>query len=336
MKISRRLFKRRHIINVKNCGLLFLSINFVSTPNLLSMEQDKPHSHSLFYQVISNTQIFSRVIAHLQCEQSYLNTCWAINALNRVNKDCNELLATPSIMHQIVYQLAAQAQYYDEVDFSKFLRRMKACSHPAFKLWFITRKTQREKEELLFEAARVNDVQAIQRLVTEEKVHINARDKYGKTSISIAASFGANNALTQLLAYGADINLPNKHGWTPLKKAADRGQKETVKILLDARAEINKEDNEGYTPLMNAYDKREIAKLLIDKGANVNHQAFKDGTTVLIWATIEGRLDIMQLLIDAGAKDNLCDKWGRNARSIASGARDIRLSFLLEEKFGKK
>jgi len=69
----------------------------------------------------------------------------------------------------------------------------------------------------------------------------------------------------------------------------------------------------GATPLHMAIlaDQREVARFLMEKGANINTPAKDDyGGTPLHWAAVLGRVEIARQLIEAGANVNLRDKNG--------------------------
>ena len=69
----------------------------------------------------------------------------------------------------------------------------------------------------------------------------------------------------------------------------------------------------GATPLHMAIlsDQREVARLLIAEGANINAPAKDEyGGTPLHWAAALGRVEIARQLIDAGANVNAVDKNG--------------------------
>ncbi len=313
--------------------------------NLNAMQLDQKAATSLPSLVLTEPKVLTLVLHHIHKDkEDWLSTLNTFKRLNLVNKHCHNLASAPSVLHQVVTQIGRVAYGYDAIDIAARMKNMYAYPHPAFQLWLRSRKQQTVLEKLLFEAAKNNDPGKIKELIEIKKVNVNACDSHGKTALSLAASFGANKAIIQLLHHNPDVNLPNKCGWTPLKKAADKNHLETVALLLDAKAAVNQEDDDGYTPLLNAYNKPSIAKLLIAHGANVNHQAHRDNMTALLWATQENQLEVLQLLIAAGAHDKSRNKrTNRNARDVASiraGEKNLApyaqsCLELLEEKFGK-
>jgi tetratricopeptide (TPR) repeat protein len=89
-------------------------------------------------------------------------------------------------------------------------------------------------------------------------------------------------------------------GYTPLQKAVKKGDIKKVTELLDKGAKIN-EWNYG-TPLIMAAStgRLEIAKLLIERGADLN-MIGQNGWTALGCAAAEGHSEIVDLLISKGA-----------------------------------
>ena len=102
----------------------------------------------------------------------------------------------------------------------------------------------------------------------------NSVDRYGHTPL-YAACNGAGNVdiVRGLLAAGADPNIAdNVKRCTPLHMCARRGHVDAATVLLDNRADIEAVDINGQTPLRRAVNcrKREIVRLLIERGANVD------------------------------------------------------------------
>jgi len=104
---------------------------------------------------------------------------------------------------------------------------------------------------------------------------------------------------------------------TPLLWAATRGHKYIVQILLDNGANINHQDNYGQTALLKAaYEgHKDIVQILLDNGANINHQRKKnnDGSTALMRAALGRNKDVVKLLLDKGANTRLKGNGGFTA-----------------------
>lgn len=80
----------------------------------------------------------------------------------------------------------------------------------------------------------------------------------------------------------------DKDGWTPLHYAALNGHKESVEFLLASHADVNARVNDEETPLFVSLDRPEVAKVLLQHGANVEARSKKDGMTPLNRASSEG------------------------------------------------
>jgi hypothetical protein len=72
----------------------------------------------------------------------------------------------------------------------------------------------------------------------------------------------------------------------------------------------------------------DVARLLIDRGVNVDHQS-KDGCTALFWASAKNSIDVARLLIDRGANIDLQNNIGWTALFWASVTNSIDVARLL-------
>jgi cytohesin len=101
-----------------------------------------------------------------------------------------------------------------------------------------------------------------------------------------------------------------------LSMAAEEGNIETVKQLLAAGRDVNTKAYGGRTPLHHAagYGHKEIAELLIAKGADVNaRNELMDATPLFMrlpFGAAAGHKEIIELLIAKGADVNARDKYG--------------------------
>jgi ankyrin repeat protein len=120
------------------------------------------------------------------------------------------------------------------------------------------------------------------------------------------------DALTAISA-GADVNNVDANGTSPLSLAACFSGAEVVKALIDGKAAIDYvQPANGFTPLMNAanWGNTEAVKLLLAAGANVKLKS-KLGLPVIAVATASSKLEIIKMIVDAGADPN--EKYTVNA-----------------------
>jgi len=98
------------------------------------------------------------------------------------------------------------------------------------------------------------------------------------------------------LSIFADIN-------NELIMAVKNGDVEKVQRLIEQSANVNAKRENGWTALRWAafFGHKEIVKLLIQAGADVNAKEYEYGRTALYYAREEGHEEIVQLLLEAGA-----------------------------------
>jgi len=140
-----------------------------------------------------------------------------------------------------------------------------------------------------------------------------AKAEESTISIHRAAWEGNIKAIGQHLAAGKDVNAKDDlYGDTPLLWATGFGHKEVIKMLIDKGANVNSKAEGGWTPLHYATggNDQEIVKLLIAKGADLNSKNAKDQITPLHWAAWRGHKEVAELLIIKGAAINTKNKSG--------------------------
>ncbi|NMM50806.1 ankyrin repeat domain-containing protein [Marinigracilibium pacificum] len=99
------------------------------------------------------------------------------------------------------------------------------------------------------------------------------------------------------------------------------GNIEVVKQHIEAGTNLNeKEPMSGATPLITAitFDKREIAKVLIDADSDLSIKN-NDGSTALHVAAFFCRVEIVQMLIDANADKTAKNNYGATPLETVSG-----------------
>jgi uncharacterized protein len=163
----------------------------------------------------------------------------------------------------------------------------------------------------------------------------------GWTPLMYAARDGAAEAVAALADAKADLNASDPDGTTALMYAITNAHFDTAAVLIEKGADPNVVDSTGTTALYSAVDMHtmgpmlsrpspklvdkldsaEIVKMLIAKGANVNARlkrpiigrhhtptgdaSLGEGTTPLARAAKSNDLQLMKMLLDAGADPKL-------------------------------
>jgi ankyrin repeat protein len=132
-------------------------------------------------------------------------------------------------------------------------------------------------------------------------IHINSGVL--DSTLQAAAYAGDNKLIQELLDTGAEVNRQGGTYETALQAAAFNGHLQTVEILLEAKADVNILGGEYGSALQAASTKNhvEIVRRLLGAGADVNAEIGWDVTA--LHASISGgsSLDIIELLLSAGA-----------------------------------
>ncbi len=200
-------------------------------------------------------------------------------------------------------------------------------------------------EPEIIAAARAGNLAEVNRLLaTGIPVDLHT-DKKGSTALIIASEGGYVEIVMALLAAGANVNYQNKSkfsiefgnlgGMSALSFASMHGHVGVIRALLAAGAHVDIKDGYLRTPLFRAcrYSRSpETVRLLLSAGADVNAinlvkyiAGERSLFTPLMEAsgnggsgdTAEAYLEIMRILIEAGANVNYLSK---NYNSIVSTA----------------
>ena len=222
-----------------------------------------------------------------------------------------------------------------------------------------------EGENPLMLAIRFNNLSLVKRLI-EMGSNINATDIEGLTPITLAALYESSSQIINLLVQaGANVNNQSDEGKDfPLLFAAAYNNKELIEELLKNGANVHLKNIDGETPLFRAstlyfqinlikdmekdgltpeplpqdaaQKHAEIAKILIQHGANVN-ETNNENKTPLLWAvSLPGHAPIVKVLLDAGADIHHQNNKGRDALAIAKDTNDPEILKLLQEKLSQE
>ena len=119
---------------------------------------------------------------------------------------------------------------------------------------------------------------------------------------------------------------------TALIAAASKDQIEIAQLLLDRGAKPDLSDPAGWTALIHATyfgARPELLSLLVQKGADVNHQNDR-GATALYLAAASGREDTVRRLLALGANPSLATRSGYTPLRVAQNNGQTRIIELLD------
>lgn len=173
------------------------------------------------------------------------------------------------------------------------------------------------------------------------KADVNATDQDGYTALHHAVLRNSPEAIAALMQGGADANTLTSTGYTPLALGILEDHYKSALALIEQGADVNSPIGDArLTPLMLASGKEgnklhlgagkqrvekwnpkdpgalEIARALIDKGANVNAIS-ETGVTAVILAASHNNTPIVGLLTQAGADVTIKTKDGKTAADLA-------------------
>ena len=161
---------------------------------------------------------------------------------------------------------------------------------------------------------------------------------------------GNVEAVKKYVKKGADVNFINRHEETALMCAISIHNFEIIKILLNNKADVNKTGYHKITPLHHLcdssndqvsgndkWDDFEVAKLLLEHGANPNAVCDWPNKTPLLIAAEQGNEEIVDLLLAHGADINQRGIWtpgqsGNTALHYAAWKGNMKLAVFLLNK----
>eukprot|EP01129_Flabellula_baltica_P013975 TRINITY_DN6598_c0_g1_i1.p1 TRINITY_DN6598_c0_g1~~TRINITY_DN6598_c0_g1_i1.p1 ORF type:complete len:317 (+),score=48.84 TRINITY_DN6598_c0_g1_i1:49-999(+) len=145
-------------------------------------------------------------------------------------------------------------------------------------------------------AAYYGQVENIKRLVEVFLFRVNWQNNDGNSPLMLAVMNGHEDAVSDLLDYGANPNLRNKNGETALHYAACKGMFDVCKELVSNGAWLEAEDLYGDTPLHWAVrdEQKNVVFGLLESGANAYHRNEDDESPRKL-AKIIRSVDILQV-----------------------------------------
>ncbi|KAE8141014.1 ankyrin repeat-containing domain protein [Aspergillus pseudotamarii] len=186
---------------------------------------------------------------------------------------------------------------------------------------------------LLYAAS--NGHEAICKLLLESGAEVNLQDEAGNTPLARAAACGHEGIVKVLLAVDRiDADRRDAFGRTPLILAILDDQLAIVRVLLKSgRVNVNALDDEKRTPLLLLLLNKCKTVTVVHHDERGTFVAIENiEPTYLSWNAQNTREEIARLLVDNGADVNLSDCDGRTPLSFAAErSNDNTITMLLEK-----
>jgi len=196
--------------------------------------------------------------------------------------------------------------------------------------------------------AVLNNVSEVEKVLAEG-ADINQQDEKGYTALIWACMSSSDEKCREtaklLINKGADVNIKANNGSTALIEAAGNSQ-EVFNLLLNKGADIKAKRNNGtgafYQCMLGmiyyGYDNIKIAKFLLENGASADEAPVSgggEGSTPLVYAARENKLDIAKFLIEHAADVNAKNARNQTPLSLAEKAGHTKMVELLKRHGAK-
>src|ERR1700741_1009097 len=151
----------------------------------------------------------------------------------------------------------------------------------------------------VFEAAATGQTERIRSLIQQDPELVNCYAPDGFAPLSLAVFFGHPETVNALLAAGAEVNARWREPMklTPLASAMATAQNEIARTLIEHGANVNAKAESELTPLHTAAARGNIeaATLLLEHGADINATT-TDGKKPISYAEERNQPDMVEFL----------------------------------------
>lgn len=155
-------------------------------------------------------------------------------------------------------------------------------------------------------ASKKQDWETVRSSLRQKDPGINAAEADGATALAWAVYWDNQEITGLFLGAGAEPDSTNAYGVTPLYLASKNRNDAIVEMLLQAGADPDISLWSGITPLMVAAKTgvNDVVSALLNHGADINIQEPRRNQSALMWAIAFKNPDTARLLIEKGANVN--------------------------------
>jgi serine/threonine protein kinase len=184
----------------------------------------------------------------------------------------------------------------------------------------------------------------LEKLLQDRPQLVNFRDYDYRTGLHLASSEGHVDICRFLVEKGAKLDRVDRWGGTPLDDAHRHRHAQVIKYLREQGSSFGKQHNNTHSQFTPRFiqaaaegDKEEIQALL-EYGNHMDYldQGDYDGRRALHLAAGEGRIEIVDLLCQAGANVNVEDRWGNRPLDDALNAKNKNAVIQVLLKYGAR
>lgn len=184
----------------------------------------------------------------------------------------------------------------------------------------------------------MQDGEAHRRLSFAESILLE--DHFGNNPLSVALSYGFEEVSRGFIEFLRHNGGHDSHIWRSVSRSllavtvsGTNPNSEFLRYLSAVKSDVNHQGFAGETGLYMAasYGDTELVECLLDLGASTAVAEKANGWTPLIAASVEGHMDIVEILLQAGASLGHKDHRGWTALDHAAFRGHIRLSRTLRQ-----
>lgn len=171
-----------------------------------------------------------------------------------------------------------------------------------------------------FDAIHSGDLESAKGIFEREVIDLNTREpRTGLTPLWIATRQQNADMIMWLHGACADMDAHSGGHGAAIHAAARQNNNKILRILLGLGVAVSTEDARGWTPLEYAVSRLDAraVKALLSAGSDPNHKTHEDMTPLTMatksTGSLASRLDIVNALLQHGAKVDAVTTWGETA-----------------------